>query len=150
MKKYYCNKLNPYRFIKFHSLIGLFVMMLLSFSQQAFSQTDPEKMVVKFFTTYEISPNEALAELFEANPWLTQNPGALDQVKGQLQSALGIIGDYRGYEKISQMGRGESLVKLVYFAKYDRQPLRFTFLFYRADDNWMIQNFLFDDKFWDD
>lgn len=136
--------------MKFYPLVAVFVMMLLSFSQQAFSQTDPEKMVVEFFNTYEKSPNEALAVLFEDNPWLTQNPGAIDQVKVQLQGTLGIIGDYRGYEKISQMERGESLVKLVYFAKYDRQPLRFTFLFYRADDNWMIQNFLFDDKFWDD
>ncbi|MFC5625872.1 hypothetical protein [Algoriphagus winogradskyi] len=136
--------------MKFYILIIFFVFTLLSFSQQAFSQTDPEKIVVEFFNAYEKSPNEALLALFEDNPWLTQNPGALDQVKVQLQGALGIIGDYRGYEKISQMERGESLIKLVYFAKYDRQPLRFIFLFYKADDKWMIQNFLFDDKFWED
>lgn len=31
--------------------------------------------------------------------------------------------------------------------KYDRQPIRFLFIFYRASEKWQLQNFRYDDDF---
>ncbi len=56
------------------------------------------------------------------------------------------MGEYRGY---AMLGTKDLLADLVihdYFVKYDRQPLRFRFIFYRADKQWVLYAFYFDDS----
>ncbi len=70
----------------------------------------------------------------------------VENVKSQLLNFTGLVGDYYGYEKITEKSLGESLKLVSYIIKYDRQPIRFTFLFYKPKDVWKIQNFKFDDN----
>ena len=132
-------------------------LFIFAFSFIFFSQVDilraqnqPEDQVNRFFATYQNSPNEALDELFASNKWMMENQGNLNEVKVKLNNILPLIGKFQGFEKISEINKGESLIQLIYFGKYERQPLRYIFLFYKPSDKWMIFNFLFDDNILED
>jgi len=56
-----------------------------------------------------------------------------------------LLGKYHGFEKIVRKELGESLVLESYLVKYDRQPLRFTFKFYKPNDKWILFNFQYDE-----
>jgi hypothetical protein len=129
--------------------ILIFVMILL-IPKFSLAQNNPEEIVKKFFTTYENSADLAIDNLFMSNNWMSQNQLGKNQVKSTLNNTVELIGEYKGFEKVSEVKRGNSLTQLVYFVKYERQPLRFEFVFYKPDQEWRIQNFIFDDKILED
>lgn len=136
--------------MKIKLLVLMFCVVALSITNSINAQNLPEDEVNRFFESYKISPEKALDELFATNKWLSENQGNLNQVKVQLSNALPLVGTYQGFEKISEITKGESLIQLTYFGKHERQPLRFIFLFYKPNKEWRIQNFLFDDKILED
>ena len=77
---------------------------------------------------------------------LDRNKDGIENVKTQLTSFLGLVGDYYGYEKSTDKSVGESYKLISYMIKYDRQPVRFTFVFYKPKDKWQVQNFQYDDN----
>ena len=115
-----------------------------------YSQNNPDEIVSQFFATYETSPENAVDNLFVSNKWMSENQSGLMNLKTQLNNTIALIGDYKGFEKVAELKKGDSLIQLIYHAKYDRQPLRVIFLFYKPDQQWRIQNFLFDDKILED
>ena len=52
-------------------------------------------------------------------------------------------GDYNGYELITEKGVGSNLKLLSYIVKYDKQPVRFIFIYYKPKDVWKIYTFQF-------
>ncbi|MDR1552343.1 MAG: hypothetical protein LBS69_02615 [Prevotellaceae bacterium] len=80
--------------------------------------------------------------------WITQRTGFLGLGKKQtlLYETVSFLGEYCGYEFIGGSWIGESLILYSYMVKYKVQPLKFTFIFYKAKDNWTIQNFNFDNS----
>lgn len=128
----------------------IFFALFLILSNFGFSQNLPEEKVSQFFKSYEISPDKAIDELMFNNPWLNGNEASVNQVKIRLKSSIELVGPYYGFEKVSEVKKGESFVQLIYFGKHDRQPLRFIFTFYKPEKEWRIQNFFFDDKSLDD
>lgn len=59
-------------------------------------------------------------------------------------------GNYRGSALILKKVLGERLVYMYYLVAYDRQPLKFEFVFYRPGDKWVVQSFSFSDKITED
>ena len=111
------------------------------------AQTTTEEITTEFFKTYEKSPQKAVDYVFETNKWMIdRNKDGIENVKTQLTSFLGLVGDYYGYEKITEKSVGESYKLVSYMIKYDRQPVRFTFVFYKPKDKWQVQNFQYDDN----
>lgn len=135
MKKRYC--------------LYLFTLTLLLLSNLVQAQNQPDDLVKKFFGTYQKSPDIALDELFKTNQWMLNNSDGLKNLENQLNNTLQLVGDYKGFEKISEIKKGQSIIELTYFVKYERQPLRFVFLYYKPMDQWRINNFYFDDKLFD-
>lgn len=121
-----------------------------SINNFAFSQAEVEGIVESFFDKYEQSNSDAIDYLFSTNEWMEGNKDGINQIKIQLRNFLELVGEYHGYEKVSEILKGESLTQLTYFVKYDRQPIRFIFVFYNPNNEWRIQNFLFDDKILED
>lgn len=121
-----------------------------SINNFAFSQAEVEGIVESFFDKYEQSNSDAIDYLFSTNEWMEGNKDGINQIKIQLRNFLELVGEYHGYEKVSEISKGESLTQLTYFVKYDRQPIRFIFVFYNPNNEWRIQNFLFDDKILED
>src|SRR5690606_10529044 len=111
------------------------------------AQSTRVEITTEFFRTYEDSHQKAVDYVFSTNKWMIdRNKDGIENVKNQLTNFLGLVGDYYGYEKITEKSVGESYKLVSYMIKYDRQPVRFTFVFYKPKDKWQVQNFQYDDK----
>lgn len=121
------------------------LVLLLAFT--SFAQTTPDELIKGFFNTYSAGKEEkALDELYKSNPWLSRKSEEISTLKRQLNGAVEVMGEYRGYALLGSKDLQGDLVIHDYLVKYDRQPLRFRFMFYRADKTWMIYSFSFDDS----
>ncbi len=115
------------------------------------SQEKPEDITGKFFQLYEEkSTDDAIDYVFATNKWLYGEKTTQDNIKAQLKKGIAIIGQYYGYELISKKSLSESYVSLHYMLRYDRQPIQFTFILYKPNQSWQIQNLKFDDRLEDD
>ena len=111
------------------------------------AQTTTQEITDVFFETFEKAPLKAVDYVFGTNKWMVErNKDGIENVKNKLSSFLGLVGNYYGYEKITEKSIGKSLKLVSYMIKYDRQPIRFTFIFYKPKDKWQVQNFQYDDK----
>ena len=127
-------------------LLTLLIVTVLS-TNILTAQTTTEEITTEFFKTYEKSPQKAVDHIFGTNKWMMdRNKDGIENIKTQLTSFLGLVGDYYGYEKITEKSVGESYKLVSYMIKYDRQPLRFTFVFYKPKDKWQVQNFQYDNN----
>lgn len=122
-------------------------LLILISSVSCFSQ-EPEEHINIFFNIYQSKNiNIALDSLFSTNPWLMErSKDNIDNIKSQLASYSNILGKYKGFELIMSKKIGGCLQQYTYIVKFDRQPLRFNFIFYRASDIWGLQNFRYDDN----
>lgn len=110
-----------------------------------------DEIMTEFFNRYQKSPNEGLDYGFSTNTWIGEtNQAGISNVKLQINNAVSIMGEYFGYEKYAELMIGKSLKQVKYMVKYDRQPLRFIFVFYKSSDHWKLLNFNFDDKISED
>jgi hypothetical protein len=51
-----------------------------------------------------------------------------------------------GYEFIAQKATGESLIRIVYIEKLEKQALVWAFYFYKAKSGWMLNSVIWDDQ----
>ncbi|MEN8788271.1 MAG: hypothetical protein ABF293_07120 [Flavobacteriaceae bacterium] len=130
--------------IRFLNFVGLF-LFLLSFQGLEAQRTDKE-ITDEFFKLYAIEPMKAFDYAFATNQWLTRNPDAVDNLKNQYNNLLPLIGNYHGYELIAEKNIGGNLKLASFMVRYDRQPIRLSFVLYRPDDRWQVQNLKYDDR----
>jgi hypothetical protein len=122
-------------------------LLALVLACTSFAQTTPEELIKAFFNTYSTGKVEkAVEEIYKTNPWMSRNSDAVDNLKRQLRSSVELMGDYRGYGLLGTKDVASDLVLYDYLVKYDRQPLRFRFMFYRADKQWMLYSISYDDS----
>jgi hypothetical protein len=51
-----------------------------------------------------------------------------------------------GYEFIGQKKVGESLIRIIYIEKLEKQALIWAFYFYKSKNGWVINSFVWDDQ----
>ncbi len=68
------------------------------------------------------------------------------QTRNQMPALRARFGKNLGSEFIGQDQVGDSLLRLVYIAKFERHVLRWMFYFYKTDKGWMLNTFKFDDN----
>lgn len=118
------------------------------FSRLAFAQNTVDELVNDFFKIYEQeSPTHAMQYAFNTNEYFSGNNSGVNTLLDQLVGTLQVIGDYCGYEKLTERSLGSKLKYKSYMIYYDRQPLRFIFEFYKPKDKWVFHNVMFDDKY---
>jgi len=128
---------------------GTFIIILLfAVGMVSCAQETPEEIVKTFFDLYTAKgSSNSIDYLFGTNKFMGQSKKEeIESLKIQLSNVVNIIGNYKGYEFIVQRGLGDNFIILSYLVKYERQPLRFNFIFYRPDKKWQVQNFKFDDS----
>lgn len=100
-----------------------------------------------FFTKLQdATPEEALDYLTQ-NPSLARKRDEIEKARAQLLGVFRLLGEYHGRELLAEKSLGSRFVHVTYLAYFDRQPLRIRFELYKAKDDWVIQNFNFDDEY---
>ena len=125
------------------------LILLLAITFFAGCKTNPykqaEEKVKKFFVEYEtIDVSKAVDNLYSENKWSHTIDSAINNLKSQLNLIRGQVGEYNGYELITEKKVGDCFLQLSYIVKYDRMPIRFSFQFYKPKSDWIIYNFKFD------
>ncbi|NJN28515.1 MAG: hypothetical protein HC819_22340 [Cyclobacteriaceae bacterium] len=114
-------------------------------NSNSFSQSDltPEKIIEKFFGLYDSEgAQNALEFILSTNRWVNEDS---NELKTSFQNLTGQLGSYHGNELITKRSIGENYTLWSYMIKYDRQPIRFNFIFYRPSEKWQLQDFRYDD-----
>ena len=125
------------------TILLLSLSLLTSFT---FAQNSTDELTSKFFKKYKSNTDEAFDYIFGTNKWMGENKDGTENVKFKLREYANLMGEYLGFEKLTEKNLGESLKVSVYLVKYDRQPLRFIFKFYKGKKNWKLYNLKFDEK----
>lgn len=112
----------------------------------------PTFLVKNFFKIYEEKGvDNALNSIFQTNKYMIEQPQSnIDNIKESLSTHISLIGNYHGYEIVSEYSLGKSLKHYCCIVKYDKQPLRFNFIFYKSETSWVLHNFNFDNKIVDE
>ncbi len=131
---------------------NLVIIVLLFCSLDLLAQDEPQKIINEFFKLYRDKNSDvALDFLFGTNKWMNDSKDQIENVKFKINSTVvKSMGEYYGYELLTTKTVGEKLIFYTYLVKYDRQPIRFSFLLYNPNGQWRLQNFSFDDAFKDD
>ena len=127
-------------------LLGLFVLS----ANLVFSQDSEQVIIDEFFEIFAKNSEKAINFIYNTNDWIDADGDAVTKLKIQLKQYEELIGEYYGEEFLYKGNLGESFTTYVYLVKYERQPVRFTFEFYRPKDVWMVYSFKFDDNFDED
>ncbi|MEO6149786.1 MAG: hypothetical protein ABIN95_08930 [Mucilaginibacter sp.] len=101
-------------------------------------------LIEKFFKDYKESSDAAVKNIFTTNPNI--DPAKFSELISKMDKAREVVGKYQGKELIVQKKAGISLVVYSYLVKHEIQPLRYTFMFYKPKNEWMIYRLYFDDS----
>lgn len=129
-----------------------FIILLLAIlTTNAFSQKAPERIITKFFKTYtKNKPDKAINKLCAYSPWLDSKDDELIQLKSQLRDMKKTIGKCNGYSLLTKKTLGDCYELYSYIVKFDNQPIRFTFKFYKPKNKWLAYSFAYDNNLDDD
>lgn len=111
-----------------------------------YGQKNYEELSTEFFTKYEYNTDMAFDYIFGTNKWMEGDVAGTATVKQQINNISTQLGEYIGYEKISEKYLGKDMVYVVYIVKYERQPLRFLFQYYKPKDTWMLFSVKYDEN----
>lgn len=128
-------------------LAGLMLSLIIT---ETTAQTTPTEITDKFFSIYSKDPIKAVEYAFATNKWFDKKQDAIVGVKNKIKNLTELVGDYYGYELLTVKTAGPSVKIMTFVVKYDREPLRFIFLMYKAKDTWRVNNFSFDEELGDE
>lgn len=125
----------------------LLILFLLSpaIKAQSDSLNTPEKICEHFFMLFETDTDNAVDFLFSTNKWF--NAATMPQlvdIKGKIKK-LYYLGNFKGFELASKKVLSPSNVLITYIVKYDRQPIKIEYYFYKPEKQWQIQTFRFEE-----
>lgn len=126
------------RYLKFFA-----TLLFLSTCFHLSAQNAPDSMIHRFFSKYQEKRNDALYDIYASNPWKSSDE--VYAVKTRLSNTVTAIGKYIGYELITRKSIGDNFILCSYMVRYEREPVRFTFVFYRSKDSWILYDLKFDD-----
>jgi hypothetical protein len=105
----------------------------------------------QFFSLLQAGKSkEAVEFIYGDTPWMSKSSDAVQQVLNQMASLNTLVGQFKNHDLLQEKVVAGRFAYLSYLASYDRQPIRFTFEFYRPENTWMIFSFAFDDNLDDD
>ncbi len=123
-----------------------FILSLSIFSCSiAQAQNTPDDLIKTFFAGYQKNSGKAIDDIYLTNPWAIRIKDAIENIKKEVGGyTADYMGAYYGYERIVKKQLSESFILYSFLVKYDRQPLRFTFEFYKPNDAWRLFSFKID------
>ena len=126
--------------------LSFICLVFTLYSTKTFGQTTTKEITDKFFTIYSKDPAKAVDYGFSTNKWLDRKQDDVTNLKNKLKNLIDLCGDYYGYELLSEKTAGQNIKMVTFIIRYDREPIRFTFLFYKPNDKWQLNNFSYDEN----
>ncbi|SRR5690625_125966 len=123
------------------------IFLICAFPSTISAQNTSESIVENFFNVYKNNSSDAIDYLFQDNKWMEDKFEELLNLKSQLFENQKLLGEFCGYEKITEQNAGKDYKQLVYLVKYERQPIRFIFELYKPKEKWIVLNFSYDFNF---
>ena len=120
------------------------IFLICAFPSTISAQNTSESIVENFFNVYKNNSSDAIDYLFQDNKWMEDKFEELLNLKSQLFENQKLLGEFCGYEKITEQNAGKDYKQLVYLVKYERQPIRFIFELYNPKEKWIVLNFSYD------
>jgi hypothetical protein len=97
-----------------------------------------------FFKKYKDEGTEqAIDYLFSTNKLFTDT-AQIGGLKRKLIALKQSVGQYLGRELIAQKNAGKNLYFYAYVLRFESQPIRFTFMFYKPKNDWVLYHFKYD------
>jgi hypothetical protein len=129
--------------------VQLIIALFIGFYSVQLSAQDHYTAVIdSFFVLYGKGGTDASIEyVFSTNPYLFEAKQQKQSIQNKLKTVSSLIGNYYGYEIVTVNEKGESYVLIKCMVKHDRQPLFFTFVFYKPQQQWRLISLKFDDQF---
>ncbi|WOH36407.1 hypothetical protein RI844_13620 [Thalassotalea fonticola] len=122
----------------------LLITTLLSLNTFA---SDYQSEIDEFFELYKNGKiNEAVDSIYKSNKYVSSIPDQIINVKNQLSSLKGLVGEINNIGKIDTYAVGDDFVHVTYLVTYDRQPIRYEFQFFKVKQGWRVYSFSFDDE----
>ncbi len=118
------------------------LMLICTVAAKAQEQT-PADISKKFFEVYAAKPMDAIDYIFSGVAQNRQVKDDITAIKKNLKVTIDQGGAYNGYELITEKGVGNTMKLMSYMAKYDKQPVRFIFIYYKPKDVWKIYTLQF-------
>lgn len=126
-------------------LLIVLSLLISTLKAQTDSLNTPEKLCEHFFMLFEIETDNAVDFIFSTNKWFNAaSMPQLNEIKGKIKK-LFYLGNFKGYELASKKVLSPSLVLITYMVRYDRQPIKIEFYFYKPETQWQIQTFRFEE-----
>ncbi|MCC3160322.1 hypothetical protein LJ737_24000 [Hymenobacter sp. 15J16-1T3B] len=125
----------------------LFTLLLLSLlALPGYCQMDHTSLVELFFTEYTLlGPEKALEHLYATSAAPQHNQAGFEQQRAELRKLTPEnVGKYCGRQQIRATGLSWNLAATSYLVRFEQQPVRFTFTFYKAQDRWGLYAFTVD------
>jgi hypothetical protein len=126
--------------------ISIFCLLFALVSFRGISQSTIKEITDKFFILYSSDPLKAIDYAFSTNKWFETNKDGVDTLKNTIKEQFALLGEYYGYEEISEKTAGQSTTMVTFIVRYDKEPIRFSFLFYKPKDVWRVNNFSYDEN----
>jgi hypothetical protein len=101
--------------------------------------------IAKFFNTLKSGDYANAYETFLAGSALGEQKEKMSTFISHTQDAFGIYGGLNDYELYDNQSIGSNVLVLTYLTRHQRQPLRWRFIYYRAQSTWTVTNLGFDD-----
>lgn len=119
------------------------LLLFICVTKAQVQEQNPTDISKKFFEIYAAKPMDAIDYLFSDVKKNKQISDDITAIKKNLKMTIDQDGVNNGYELITEKNVGANLKLQSYMVKYDKQPVRFIFIYYRPKDVWKIYTFQF-------
>lgn len=121
------------------------LLPLLGLSTQMVAQQTPDQIIEQFFDDYQTNePGAVIDSLYTHMPAAEDISEDIARLKSQFTGLKDVVGKYRGYDLITEKSIADKFNVYSYLVRYDRQPVRFVFVFYKPADQWGLFSFSYD------
>jgi len=124
-------------------LIPICCVLFISTSVARAQEQTPADISKKFFELYIVKPTDAIDYIFSGMKPNKQLSDDITAIKKNLKVTIDQDGAYYGHDLIAEKSIGNNLKLMSYMLKYDKQPVRFIFIYYKPNDKWKIYTFQF-------
>jgi hypothetical protein len=146
------NNIKIFNNMKMKIVAALLVIACFSVKNNLiFAQEKPEDITGHFFELFQAKGSDAAFDYaWSTNKWLITDTVSTHEKKEQFKKGIALLGPYFGNELIEKVNLTESYVLFNYLLRFDRQPLKITFILYKPNQKWQILEMKFDVKLGDD